>query len=416
MNKRFTGERASFVAFMVCFFSYIFISLTRNALPAAKASMIAEGVFTKTDAGLVDASYYLFYGSTTFLGGYFADRISPFVLIFVSLLGSVLSCVIMFFSSSLLLMVIAWGIYGLVSFAAWPAIIKIMSSMLHEKHKTLALLIVPFGLNFGTMLSYLTSAPILNGGTWRDLFRFTYITLAVFSVLFVLLTVYLRKQLSDAPSPVPMAEGGKPTRKYSTFKLMAVSGLFLLLLPNFVRGALDTGLKSWVPTMIMENYEVSPAFAGTLTVVLLVVNLLAIFLVAWMYPRRCRNAATAVGIYFAVTVPMTAVLLFTGHIPLAVVLIMLALVTTLMSASAQFFNASFAAAYAQYGKNGMIAGILNTAGCLGCVAANYGYGVVAEHFGWTATVGVWVALAAIAFVFCLLAIPKWARFQNGKTE
>jgi hypothetical protein len=40
---------------------------------------------------------------------------------------------------------------------------------------------------------------------------------------------------------------------------MALSGLFLLLVPNFVRGALDIGLKSWVPTMIMENYSIQKA-------------------------------------------------------------------------------------------------------------------------------------------------------------
>ncbi len=416
MEKRFVTERASLLAFLACLFAYVFISLTRNAYPAAMASMIADGIFTKADAGLVSASYYFCNAATTFLGGYFSDRVSPFFLIGVSLFGSVLSCVIMYFSSSLLLMVIAWGVYGLASFAIWPAIIKILSTMLHEKHKTIALLVVPFGLNVGTMLSYLTAAPILNRGTWRDVFRFSYITVAVFLALFAILTVYLRKNLTEIPAQQPPQNGNKRTCRYSSFRLMAVSGLFLLLVPNFIRAALDIGLKSWVPTMIMENYSVSPAFAGTLTMVLLVVNLLAIFLVAWMYPRRCRNAATAVGIYFTLTVPLTAVLLFTGRIPLAIVLILLAVITTLMSAAAQFFNASFAAAYAPYGKNGLIAGLLNTAGCLGCVAANYGYGVIAENFGWTATVGVWIALAVIALAFCLLAVPKWAKFQKGKIE
>ena len=102
---------------------------------------------------------------------------------------------------------------------------------------------------------------------------------------------------------------------------MSVSGILLLLVPNLIRGMLDVGLKSWVPTMIMENYGVSSSFAGAITTVLLVVNLLAIFLVAWMYPRRCRNAAVAVGIYFAVSVPLIAVLFWIGQIPLAVSLL-----------------------------------------------------------------------------------------------
>jgi len=36
--------------------------------------------------------------------------------------------------------------------------------------------------------------------------------------------------------------------------------------------ALDAGVKSWVPTMIMENYGVSASFATVLTTILVVVN------------------------------------------------------------------------------------------------------------------------------------------------
>ncbi len=415
MNKRFTTERASFLAFLLCMTVYVLVSLARNAYPAAMAAMIADGVFTKSDAGLINASFYFFYGATTLLGGILADRVSPFFFMFITLFGSGAACAVMGFSNSLLPMVIAWGLYGLASFAVWPAIVKVMSSMLMEKHKRIALLTVPFGVNIGTMLSYLTAAPILNAGGWRSLFIVTAVVFAVAVVAFCLVLPYFKKRLAEVALTEPM-QNALPIKKtnHSLFRLMSVSGIFLLLMPNFVRGALDVGLKTWVPTMIMENYGVSSSFAGTITTVLLVVNLLAIFLVAWMYPRRCRNAAVAVGIYFAVSVPMIAVLFWIGQISLAVTILVLALVTTLMSAAAQFFNASFAADFASYGKNGLISGILNTAGCLGCVAANYGYGAIAEHFGWTVTIGVWVAMAVIALVFCLLAVPKWERFRKGK--
>ncbi len=416
MNKRFSTKTASLLACFACFVVYIFLCLTRNTYPAAMESMIADGVFSKSDAGLVTASFYFFYGITQILGGWFADRVSPFLLILLGLVGSIASCAVMAFANTLPVMVIVWGMYGLSSFAVWPAIVKILSSMLMEKHRSMAILIIPFGVNIGTMLSYLAAALALNAGSWRDLFHVSYILLAVVTVPFMLLTLYFRRRLTADDTQTEVKQRKTEKGGVSLFRLITVSGLLLLLIPSLIRSMLDTGLKTWVPTMITENYGVTSTFAVSLTTVLLVVNLLAIFLVAWMYPRRCRNAAMAVGIYFAATVPLTAVLIFTGRIPLAIVLVMLALVTTLMSAAAQFFNASFAAAYAPYGKNGVIAGVMNTASCLGCVIANYGYGIVAEKFGWTVTVIVWVVLALIALVCCLLAVPKWAKFMKGKIQ
>ena len=378
------------------------------------ASMIADGVFAKADAGLVTASFYFFYGITQIFGGWCADRVSPFLLILLGLVGSIASCAVMAFANTLPVMVIVWGLYGLSSFAVWPAIVKILSSMLMEQHRSVSILIIPFGVNIGTMLSYLTAAPILKAGSWRDLFHTSYILLAAVTVPFLLLVLYFRRNLMEDDAPAVTDSRKTEQGGVSLFRLIAASGLLLLLIRSLVRGMLDVGLKTWVPTMITVNYDVTPMFAGTLTTVLLVVNLLAIFLVAWMYPRRCRNAATAVGIYFAATVPLTAVLIFTGRIPLAIVLVTLALVTTLMSAAAQFFNAAFAAAYGPYGKNGVIAGVMNTASCLGCVIANYSYGIVAEKFGWTVTVIVWVVLALIALICCLFAVPMWAKFPKGK--
>ena len=100
---------------------------------------------------------------------------------------------------------------------------------------------------------------------------------------------------------------------------------------------------------------------------------------------------------------------------LLVVVALLATVTTFMNGCNQLFNVILPVSFTRYGKVGTIAGILNAFSCFGTVIANLFYGWLAEHFGWNTTITVWVALAAVAVTFSLIAAPKWKQFAlDGK--
>ena len=90
----------------------------------------------------------------------------------------------------------------------------------------------------------------------------------------------------------------EPKTSVSFGKMIYVSGLLFLFIPAFSRTALDSGVKAWVPTMIMENYGVSASFATALTTILVVVNLAGVFLLNFIYPKRINNAVTVYMLFF----------------------------------------------------------------------------------------------------------------------
>ena len=55
-------EKASIMLLVACWLLYAIISMTKNAFGASMASIVGEGLFTKSLAGTINAGYYVFYG------------------------------------------------------------------------------------------------------------------------------------------------------------------------------------------------------------------------------------------------------------------------------------------------------------------------------------------------------------------
>ena len=63
MKNALTKEqKMSRMLFFVCWFVYAVICMTKNAFGASMVSIIGEGFLTKSLAGTINASYYVFYG------------------------------------------------------------------------------------------------------------------------------------------------------------------------------------------------------------------------------------------------------------------------------------------------------------------------------------------------------------------
>ncbi len=417
MNGRLEDEKISLLAFMACFIAYTIISMTKNTYSTAIAAIVSEGLFSKANAGLINASFYLFYGVTQFLGGYLADRISPFKIILIGLLGGILTNGLMAVSNSFFAMLIIWSINGIFQFGVWPAVVKVVSSVLLYEHRRNAMLYTAFCYPTGTIISYLLAMGILKHWSWPMLFWASVIALipVVFFVVFVMKRV--QANLIHEEATKPSEKIVKQERQIIPFtKIFFASGLFLFCIPALIRCMLDIGLKTWVPTMIMESYGISPSTSSMLTTLLLVLNLTGVFFSTWLYPKRCKSLPLAIGLFFATSLPLLGLLLFNGKILVIFVVLLLAVMTTLMTAASQLLNVNLPSTFKYYNKVGMVAGISNAFGCFGCMLANYLYGFTAEAYGWLVTILIWVGLALVAFVFCLAAMPLWKRFVASSKD
>lgn len=414
MNSLYTKEqKASRTLFFVCWIVYAIICMTKNAFGASMVSMIGEGFLTKSLAGTINASYYVFYGGAQLLLVKLVDKISPVKLINMSLFGALISMVGFAVADNFYVMLVLWSLTGLLQFAIWPAVIRIMSEYLVPEHRGKAMIYIAFAYCTGMLANYGAAALILKFSGWRMIFNIFFVLLIGTTVLWM---ITAKKTVPALEKSVVTAKKPEITqtqqKNRGTWKILLSSGIALMLIPSFIRTMMDMGLKSWVPTMITENYGTSPSFASALTTVLLLVNLSGIYIVNAVYPRFIKNEAVCFGFCFVLALPFTLVLLLIGKIPVGVAVILLTLVTTLMYSGHQLINVIIPSKFAAMNLSGGIASLLNSVASFGAVAATFGYGWLAENFGWTATITVWSIMAAVAAVFAFLSAGLWKRFLN----
>ncbi len=416
MKNSLTATKSSMTMLWLCFLVYAILSMSKTAFSSSMAAIIHDGIFTNSQAGIINACFYFLYGIAQLFGAKLIDKASPMLLLTIALSGAALSALGMAFANSFILMLVIWSLCGLLQFAAWPCIIKIIAEYLLDNHRHKAMTLISFAYCFGNLLNYFTASIILNYGSWRIIFVMNGIVLAamLFAWLFsgikaskvlthesIVKTKYDSKIHQNANAP-----------EINYVKLLRISGILLLLVPGFIRTALDLGIKSWAPTMMVQSYGISPSFATSLTTILMVINLSGVFIANYIYPKYFKNAVTALGACFIVCLPISLVMLLIGKIPLWTVVVMLIIFTTLMYCGNQLINVVVPSFFNRYNRSGSIAGILNAAASFGAVASNFGYGFLADKFGWTGTILSWSIMGVISIIFCVLTIPVWKKFSK----
>ncbi len=417
MVKYLENKKACAIVFTVCFITYTLLGFTRSAYTAAVAGIIADGVFTKLDAGTISSSFYLTYSAAQFLGSYLTDRIAPFKIVLFALISTTCANIAMSISSSFAVILVARAFCGIAQFGTWPAFLKIATEYLNPVHKRKAMYIMPLGMQTATILSFFIASVVLKHGKWQDLFSISYILLVAITVIYLWTFKYAQKYEVDKVQVNLNIGGGKvgsETKKISSMKLILSSGALLMIIPVMAKSLIASGISSWMPTMIMESYGVSPSFSSTLTAIATLSNLVSVFWVILLYPTLFKNQMFAVGMFFAMTLPILVLLIFVGNIHLALVVISIALVNSLKNAIHQFYTVEIPAAYSKYNKSGMIAGTINAFACVGSMIAGVLFGYTADNFGWSATVASWAVLCLLGAIFSFAHVKKWKRFLKQK--
>jgi len=418
MKKFSKEERASAALFIVCWLTYMTVCITKLNYTASIAYVVREGIFTKSGSGLISACFYLAYGLSQLFGGRLADRFSPYKVMASGIICSICTNLVLCFTKEFSHVLVLWGMTGLLQFGIWPSSSRIIATVLIPEHRQKASLYITFGIAAAGLLSYLTVNSILDAAGWSGVFGLNVLLLAIVLVIWLLTAkktapilmeekreaAELLASAHESPAVSPAPE----KKKHRFLPLFFASGLFFSMFLCFAQGMLDNGVKSWMPTMMMENYEISSTWASVQTAVLYVCNILGVMLLAKLF-SRVQNAVLCGTIYYALCLPMCILMLFLGKIPLALVFITLMISTTLTYAMTSIM-VRMSNGFARYGYSGTVSGLLNSLTCFGIVIASFLYGYMADASGWGAVTVLWVIICALAIACGAIGFLFWRKF------
>lgn len=412
MARSLKDSKKSIGLLLMLFVMYALIYMTKNCYSAAMASIVSQGIMTKSETGLIAAAFYIVYAPFQIVGGIAADRFSPYKLIMFGMLGGGLCNLLVYFlSGNYVAMLVVWSVNAILQFGIWPSIFKIITSQLCRSYRARAVFYMSFSSTLGLIFSYACAAVITD---WRFNFLLSAIVLftcvAIFGIAY---RIIARSMTADEVEDAPVMKQKK--REKGILQMILRSGVPMLLIVYAIHGLLNLGLKSLSPVMLIEAYpSLSPAVANALNIILILAGPVGLMLSRLPVFRKFSEPMV-MSLMLGVVVPLLLVVTFVGQVHLAVILVSLTVMmvaTGLMSVYFSYVSKTFE----KYGCGATLAGLFNCMASVGIVLANFVFARIADDFGWGVTTKAWLLTAIGALILCAISVPIWNRFKKSAEE
>ena len=409
------NKKVSFVYFWIIWLMYALVSMTKNCYSAAMASIVSEGILTKSQTGLITALFYGVYGPLQILGGIYADKYNPGKLIKIGLIGAGIANAIIFFNQNYYVMLIVWTFNAIIQFALYPAVFKIVSSHLESEYRVKGVFYITLSNTMGMVLAYLMAAIV---SKWVYNFAVSAGVLFMLTIVFHFACKWAEKYMvpdnqiqEDKRAKMPR----QPVSEISTWSLFLKSGFFFLIAVTALRMIVSNCAQTLSATMLMESYEkITSSVGNVLNIFIVVSGVLGTTLVnRYVYPRMFRNEVVATLYLLATAIPPVIIVSFVGKVPVFVAVFCLCLISAILS-GAGLVMSHCCAAYAKYGKNGLASGVNNALASIAITIQSYGLVTVVDYAGWKIAYILLVILLLIAELCLVFSLPMWSKFKNNK--
>lgn len=405
--KKISDEKMALLLFVLCWAAYFTSYIGRLNYSSAMTAMIGEQVLSKTEAGFISMVYFFAYGIGQLTNGFLGDRFHPGKMIFTGLAVAAGANFLMGMTNSFVLMTVIWGINGYAQAMIWPPIIRIFAEMLEEKQKMKYCVNIVSSQVVGTLAAYLLAAAVMWLAGWRSVFGAAALCLAVMAVVWLRGFHKVEKFSMEHGKEAPAAGQKAAGQIQASFsRVLAVSGLILVIFPVVIHGMLKDGVTSWVPTYISETFLTSPSLSILVTTVLPVINLTGAYAAQTVYSKCRKREVETAAVFFAAATAALAGLRLAGDLSIILTAVLFAVITASMMAVNTIFVNLLPLRFEKTGRVSTVSGFLNAMAYLGTAVSTFTIGVMVERFGWSVTIDTWVALTAAALILCLLKRKK----------
>ena len=408
-NKCLESKSLSVILFVFLFLMYAVVYMTKSMFSSALAIIVEEGFMTKSQTGLITATFWLVYAPFQVVGGFAADKYSPFKLIMIGLIGAIISNLIIYFNQNYYVMMAAWIFNAMIQFGLWPSVFRIVSTQLAKSVRQAAVFWMLFSTSIGLGMSMLVASFVED---WRDNFLLSAISLLIMMAIYFVLNNFFDKKMVTEES-VKKNSGVSQKQKTPMFSLMMSSGFVVFLIVCLLRVAIDNGIKMMTPVMLMESYKDLPAVISTrLSSVLVIFSAVGTFVTGIVKNKITKSEPKAQIILYGASLIPLMLTCFIGHIHYLWVLIALSLTIVLVHGAGPFSQSFAALHFEKYGRIGTMSGILNATASVGNILASYIFAKMAEVMPWEGVTLSWLVAIGICAALCVAVLPRWTRFTT----
>ena len=330
------------------------------------------------EVGALGTVFFWFYGLFQFVSGEVGSHVSPFRIVSLGLLATALINVLFSFQSSLVMMLILWGMNGIAQSGGWSPMVRILAERLHPREIKRASTLMPFGYVIGTALTWTLVGALVAGGDWRIAFWLP-------GLLLLLVLAAWRKAGIDAPKT---KSSGVRFRVIISEARGIVFLLFVAALAGFVRN----GSLIWLPTYILDTGLIADGMVGTVAALMQIIAIPGLLVAHFRVASSNQVFMTAILMFAAAGLAFLLVAGAAG--PLSMLVVGFALM--MLNGAFNLVITSIPLLMAPPGRASSTAGTVNMMATFFGGSAGFAIGRLLEISDWSAVFVLWGAALLLA--------------------
>ena len=335
--------------------------------------------------------FFWFYGIFQFVSGEVGSHVSPFRIVALGLLATAIINVVFSFQTSLIAMLVLWGMNGIAQSGGWSPMVRILAERLDRRQIKRASTLMPFGYVIGTAVTWTLIGAVVAGGDWRIGFWLPGLLLLVVLALW---------RTAGIDAPKTKSSGVRPS-----LILAEARGIGFVLLVAALAGFVRNGSLIWIPTYILDTGVIADNMIGAVAALMQIIVIPGLLLAHYRVVSSNQVFVTAVLMFAAGGLAFLLATVTAG--PVAILVVGFALM--MLNGAFNLAIASMPLLMAPPGRASSTAGTVNMMATFFGGTASFAIGVLLEISDWSVVFGLWGAVLLVAAL-----VVWWKRAEENR--
>ncbi len=351
---------------------------------------------SRAEVGALGTVFFWVYGISHFVSGQIGSHVSPFRLVSLGLLVIAIVNIVFAFQTSLVFMLLLWGLNGIAQSGGWSPMFRILAERLERGQIKRVSTIMPFSYVFGTVMTWALIGLVAGGGDWRVAFWLP-------GLLLLLVLAFWRRAGIDAPK-------AKASGPRLSLIVRESRGIAFALLAAALGGFVFNGALIWLPAYILDTGLIAEQLVGPVAALMQVAAIGGLFLARFQVRRSNQVFATAATMLAGAGIAL--LLLMTANESFALLVMTAALI--LLNGAFGLTVSSMPLLLAPPGRASSITGSINMMSNFFGGMAGFSVGALVERNGWEPVFGVWGACLLLAAIVIWRRRAEETRWVEGR--
>ena len=407
-TKKIVDNRTIWLLFGLCWSVYFISYIGRMNYSAAMPDIIGSGRLTMQQAGSLSTAFFICYAAGQLVNGFLADRTKPENLIFAGLGLSALANMFMPLVPSYISALGLWAVNGYALSMLWPPIIRIFADMFDGRTMIKCGVHITSSMAAGSLCAYLLASVLIRFFGWQAVFFVASCLLVTIGVVWHLVFAYVKRRREEygvtqtADELIQKENITSPANHKKNFtKYLLGSGIFILLLPVAIHGAIKDGVTAWIPTMLTQTFA-APAYMAVLTAsVLPIVNLSGAYMANYLFKRWIKNEILCAAVFFAMALAGIVGIILVGSVNILLTTMLFSVITASILAINVLMINLVPLRFHQMRRTATISGLFNAVAYVGSAITAAGIGWLVSGFSRNVVMACFAVLVIGAGAVCL---------------